>query len=161
MVCQYADDWKVEKWEKVTYDARREGPSNVRGKKIIGHFFYRFYGNMIFTFFSKKKQTLWNYKSTVLIKNKFRTLLFSSHRCQENTFFVKKNKKQQNVHIFIQKWKINWKSAKKDKKMSFLTISSMFGCHVKKSKYFQHLKHACQEDLKTKQNDFFYYFSGK
>ena len=31
----------------------------------------------------------------------------------------------------------------------------------KKIKIFQHLKHACQEDLKTKKNDFFYYFPGK
>ena len=97
--------------------------------------------NMICTFFlKKKKQTLSNYKSTVLIKNKFRPLLFSSHRCQEDTFFVKKNKKQKNVHIFIQKWKTSMKKYEKRQQNEFFNHFLHVDLSRKKIKIFSTFK---------------------
>ena len=72
-----------------------------------------------FSLFSQKKNKLFQTINRLLIKNKFKPLLFSSHRCQEDTFFVKKNKKQKNVHIFIQKWKKTWKKNAKNITLSW------------------------------------------
>ena len=69
-------------------------------KKSESCFFDRFYNNMIFTFFSKKKSQIT--PSTGSILTVFKTILtsfFLYHRCQERVFFNKKNKKTKKSHI--------------------------------------------------------------